>query len=130
MTFERRLLGSMIIKSDENKVELSEGTQKILYKIEYYRQKVLSVINNPIIKIPLRIFWLIILMSIAVVANYGAYSTVNTLMSGSYTVEGLKYFYRIMWIMNQLIWILPVFVYYCILSTVYNIIKDIVEYKR
>lgn len=90
-----------------------------------YTNLINEIINIPLIIIPSRVIWLIGRIMIYTLASFGAYQSVIISESGIHTLEEWKEVYLGIFIISTFAEIMIIYIFYDILSTIYNIYNDI-----
>ena len=74
---------------------------------------------------PIRCIYLVGRIGIAMIAQYGLYMILNDLTTTMYPTAELEVANRNIFIFEQFIWIIVVYLYYDIFSTLFKILRDI-----
>jgi len=98
---------------------------KVKRKINTISEKIKLCYVNYFYFFPIRCIYLVGRIGIAMIAQYGLYMILNDLTTTMYPIDELEVANRNIFIFEQFIWIIPVYMIYDILSTLYKILRDI-----
>jgi hypothetical protein len=98
---------------------------KITRKINSISKEIKLLYKNYYFFFPLRCLYLFGRITIAIIAQYGLYITLNTLTTEVYQINDLEISYTNIFIFEQFIWIIPLYIFYDIFTTIYTIFRDI-----
>lgn len=69
-------------------------------------------------------------LTLAIIANYGAYTTYNIMSTTIYPQDQIESAKIVMFVLEQMGWIIALYIYYDIFSTAYSICNDLIEIKN
>ena len=95
------------------------------HEIKEFVNKIISYINYSGVKIPLRVLWLAGRLSIATFATYGIYVGLDFITTHPELYINYKYMGLSFFIFNNFAKFIQVYVLWDILTTFYNLYKDI-----